>query len=106
MQGSAAVPPVTPGYPGQAQTSVASPVVGLQPKPAPWGGTPNTTPQGDETVGVRQDWFSAYGTTSDQFAARCSRWMRAQGGGQPPLVAHLRANGVPENVIGQTPPCA
>lgn len=103
VQGYAPAPTVLDAS-GAGQTSVPSPVAGLEAKHAPWGGTPNTTEDGQETVGSGQDWFSTYGTTMEQFAARCSRWMRANGGGQAALVQHLRANTVPENVIVQTLP--
>lgn len=89
---------------GMGQTSAPSPVAGLKAKPASWYGTPNETDGGEETVGRGQDWFSTYGTTVEQFAARCSQWLRANGGGQAALVEHLRQNTVPENVIGQTLP--
>lgn len=95
-----------PPNPTQSQgySPAPSPVAGLEAKPSSWEGAPNTTEDGQETVGRGQDWFSTYGTTVEQFAARCSRWQKANGGGQGALVAHLRANTVPENVIAQTMP--
>ena len=99
-----APPPTVPDASGAGQTPVSSPVAGLKAKPTPWGGTSNTTEDGQETVGSGQDWFSTYGTTLEKFAARCSRWLKANGGGQEALVEHLRQNTVPENVIVQTLP--
>ncbi len=94
----------TPGASGMGQAPAPSPVAGLEAKPSPWNGTPNTTEDGQEAVGTGQNWFSTYGTTVEHFAERCSRWLRANGGGQTALVEHLRANTVPENVIVQTMP--
>ena len=85
-------------------TDIPSPVAGLEPKAQSWEGTPNTDANGQETVGSRQDWFSVYGTTLAQFAARCSRWMRGSGSNQAMLMTHLRQNGVPDNIIAQTMP--
>lgn len=93
-----------PSAPGSGQTPAPSPVAGLEAKPAPWEGMSNTTDDGQETVGNRQDWFSTYGTTVERFAERCSRWLQANRGVQAQLVAHLRQSGVPENVIVQTLP--
>jgi len=91
----------SPSASGAGQTTAPSPVAGLEAKAPAWDGTPNTTVDGQETVGSGQDWFSTYGTTLEKFAARCSRWMQANGGNQALLVEHLRQNTVPENVIGQ-----
>ena len=104
VQGFAPAPTGSPSASGAGQTPAPSPVAGLEAKPPPWDGTANTTANGQETVGSGQDWFSTYGTSVEKFAERCSRWLRANGGGQAALVAHLRANTVPENVITQTMP--
>lgn len=104
VQGYAPMQTISPSTLGAGQTAAPSPVAGLEAKQAPWEGTPNTTEDGQETVGRGQDWFSTYGTTLDQFAARCSRWLRANGGGQAALVEHSKQNTVPENVIGQVLP--
>ena len=93
-----------PDTSGAGQMPTSSPVAGLEAKPAPWSGTPNTTEDGQETVGSGQNWFSTYGTIVEQFATRCSRWLKANGGGQAALVEHLMQSGVPENVIAQTMP--
>ena len=104
VQGFAPAPTGSPSASGAGQTPAPSPVAGLEAKPPPWDGTANTTANGQETVGSGQDWFSTYGTSVEKFAERCSRWLRANGGGQAALVAHLRQNTVPENVITQTMP--
>ena len=103
-QAGAAVAPTNSSASGSPQAVPVSPVAGLKAKSPPWDGTANTTADGQETVGSGQDWFSTYGTTVEKFAERCSRWLRANGGGQAALVAHLRMNTVPENVIMQTMP--
>ena len=92
VQGFAPAPTVSPSASGAVQTPAPSPVAGLEAKSPPWDGTANTTANGQETVGSSQDWFSTYGTTVEKFAERCSRWLRANGGGQAALVAHLRTN--------------
>ena len=89
---------------GMNQNATPSPVAGLKAKSPSWDGMPNTNEDGQATVGSRLDWFSTYGTTLEQFAARCSRWLQANGGDQAALVSHLRQNTVPENVIRQTMP--
>lgn len=104
VQGYAPAQAVGNSASGVGRTPAPSPVAGLEAKSPPWDGTANTTSDGQETVGSGQDWFSTYGTTVEKFAERCSRWLRANGGGQAALVAHLRANTVPENVIAQTMP--
>ena len=104
VQGYAPAPTASPSALGTGQTAAPSPVAGLKAKTPPWEGTSNTTQGGQEAVGTGQDWFSLYGTSVEKFAQRCLRWLRANGGGQAALVAHLRANTVPENVIGQTMP--
>jgi len=104
VQGFAPAPTVSPNASGAGQSPAPSPVAGLVAKSPPWDGTANTTSDGQETVGSGQDWFSTYGTSVEKFAERCSRWLRANGGGQAALVAHLRQNAVPENVIVQTMP--
>ncbi len=104
VQGYTPAQTASPSAMGLGQTSPPSPVAGLEAKSPSWNGTPNTTVDGQETVGSGQDWFSTYGTTLKQFAARCSRWMRANGGSQAVLVEHLRQNTVPQNVIGQVLP--
>ena len=104
VQGYAPAPTTSPSASGTGQMAAPSPVAGLEARQAPWEGTPNTSEDGQEAVGTGQDWFSLYGTSVDKFAARCSRWLRANGGGQAALVTHLRQNTVPENVIGQVLP--
>jgi len=101
-QSVTSIVPTAPSASGAGQSPAPSPVAGLVAKSPPWDGTTNTTKNGEETVGSGQDWFSTYGTTLEKFAERCSRWLRANGGGQAALVTHLRANTVPENVIVQT----
>lgn len=103
-QADTAVAPTNSSASGSPQAVPVSPVAGLKAKAPSWYGTPNRTEDGQETVGSGQDWFSLYGTTVEKFAERCSRWLRANGGGQSALVAHLRMNTVPENVIMQTMP--
>lgn len=104
VQGYAPLATFNPSASDTRQTPVPSPVAGLEAKPPSWNGTPNMTSEGQETVGSGQDWFSLYGTTVEKFAERCSNWMRQNGGDQTALVAHLRQNGVPDNVIGLTMP--
>ena len=89
---------------GIGQALSPSPVAGLKVNPPSWDGTPNTAPDGQETVDSGQDWFTLYGTTPKKFASRCSRWLQASGGGQAALAAHLSANGVPNNIIAQIMP--
>ena len=103
-QSVTSIVPTAPSASGAGQSPAPSPVAGLVAKSPPWDGTTNTTKNGEETVGSGQDWFSTYGTTLEKFAERCSRWLRANGGGQAALVTHLRQNAVPENVIVQTMP--
>ena len=104
VQGYAPLTAVGPSASDTRQTPAPSPVAGLEAQPPSWNGTPNTTAEGEETVGSGQDWFSLYGTTVERFAERCLNWMRQNGGDQTALVAHLRQSGVPENVIGLTMP--
>ncbi len=103
-QGGGAVAPSSPSAPNAAEAAVPSPVAGLKLEGKSLDGIPNKDQNGQETVGSSQDWFSTYGTTPQIFAARCSRWLKANGGSHVTLVSHLRQNTVPENVIRQTLP--